>query len=277
MQEIADLFGNISQLLLTSLSYVPRLHKRLHLKLTAVILPYHKVIETDLEYQQVQSTILFELKRNQREMFSYIEQWAPFAPIWQLDKDIFIEYFGSLENVPAEQFDKNIQQFNDISNQIAIRETTSIVNFMIIYAKKLRRFILMEIEDWQQRYLELLKQQTEEKITQFFNYTKENGDRVTEVPKTVEDLQRCCSFLAQLLTNVGHWKRVVDILNSNINILQKYDVFIGGEFREMKLTMAQQWNDYMKKLADADEMLENAQESFKLILQSSKLRREMPE
>lgn len=266
MQEVNDFFGNIDSLLLDAISFIPRLSARFRLQPANSLIAYSKAIEMDDEFQRIQRKILDEMAKNQREMSAYIDQWAPLATIWQFDRLAFMRHFGAGDDTAAVHFAKNLNQFTDISNQIAIRETSLAVNFMAVNASQLRTNILAEIDDWQMKYLELLKTKTDEKIAKLFDYTEENGRRVAEVPKSVDDLHRCCSFYECLKRSIEHWKVVLVELIDYFEVLRRCKVISADEFSNMKANMIRQWNAYLDKLAGADEALDDAENRFKLML-----------
>lgn len=164
MQSIADYFGNIYRILLDSISHFPRLLQKFELKIPNNKLEIYKVIENNAEFREVQKSIVHEIMLNQREMMTYIEEWAPFVSLWQLDKKIFMDNFKK-ENAAAEIFDKNVERLTDITNQIMFREIKSTVYFMIVNSKKLKQVLLEQVELWKIRYLDLLEESALELIT----------------------------------------------------------------------------------------------------------------
>lgn len=217
-------------------------------------------------FQQIQSNILDGLAKNQRKMSTYIDHWTPFASIWQFDRTVFMQLFGGGDDTAAVHFAKNINQFTDIANQISIRETALAVNFMSVNAFQLRKHILNEINEWQLKYLELLKKKTDEKIAKLFEYTAKMGHRVIEVPKNVNDLHRCSEFYDYLMCSIGHWKTVLIELTDNFEVLRRCKVISDTEFSDMKANMITQWNAYLDRLTEADEVLADARNRFKLML-----------
>lgn len=266
MQEINDLFGNIHGFLVDAISHIPRLSARFQLPAASDLIAYSRAIDMDNEFQQIRSNILDELAKNQREMSAYIDQWAPFTTIWKFDRLTFLRLFGAADDTAAVHFAKNINQFTDISNQIAIREISLTVNFMAVNALQLREHILAEIDEWQLKYLELLKTKTDEKIKKLFEYTAENGRRVAEMPKNVDDLHRCCAVYQCLIHSIDHWKVVLVELTDYFEVLRRCKVISDSEFSDMKANMITQWNEYLDKLTEADEALDDAKNRFKLML-----------
>lgn len=169
MRNIADFFGNINQLVLDAISLLPRFFVKFNLNIPSGVLEFYRVTENDSEFREIQKSIVHEVMLNQREMYSYIEEWSPFISLWQLDKKIFMENFKK-ENAAAGIFDKNIERLTDISNQILFREVKTTVYFMIVHSKKLKQTLLEQIEIWKMKYLDLLEERALDIITGFFHF-----------------------------------------------------------------------------------------------------------
>lgn len=244
--------------------------KTLKLTSTELLSEYFEVISNDVECLRWQSKIQEEIELNERKLKEYEEHWMQFAHLWQSDKAAIINEFESLATVSAMKYDEKIQDFITLSNQVAIRNVTKKVNFTLVIATKLRKTILIEIEEWKRLYLISLKNKTEVEIIEFFTYTNENGQKVSVTPKSVEELQKCCAIYEQLRSKIIDIKCNLNSLREQFDILIKYGVPINDDLNEMKQKMFTQWEDYLKKLNDADEVLNNAKDSFKLTLESTR-------
>ncbi|XP_055310759.1 dynein axonemal heavy chain 2 [Sitodiplosis mosellana] len=263
---LQSIYGKLSQ----SQQKIRRLLKTMKLTPTEPLPEYFEVISNDAECLRWQSKIREEIEQNECKLKEYEEHWMQFAHIWQSDKAVIINEFESLATVSAFAYDKHIQDFITLSNQVALRNVTKKVNFTLVDATKLRKTILVEIEEWKRLYLISLKTKTQKKIIEFFTYTNENGQKVSIAPKTVEELQKCCAIYEQLRSELDDSKCNLNSLSDQFDVLLKYGVPIDGEFDEMKQNMFTQWEDYLKKLNDADEVLNNAKDSFKLTLESTR-------
>lgn len=270
MQEIRSLLQSLHDKLSNSLSKIPRLLKALNLSTSETLDEYFEIISHDTECIEWQSKIRDELTKNEEEMKKYLEQWKQYEHLWQSDKQITIDAFENSENALAVNFDKNIRELFALSNEVNVRETSTQVHFMLVNAKQLQRTILIEINDWKQLYLVSLKQKVSERIEEFFNYTNANGEKVSVVPKSVEELQICCSVYEQLKEEIDHYKCNIIEINDEFDVLSKYKISIDGELKKMRLNMQSQWNKYLKKLSDSEEILNNAKESFKMTLESDR-------
>lgn len=249
---------------------IARLLKTLKLTATEPLPEYFEVISNDAECLRWQLKIQSEIEQNEHKLKEYEEHWMQFAHIWQSDKVVIINEFECDPTVSAAKYDQKIQDFITLFNQVAIRNVTKKVNFTLVNATALRKTILIEIEEWKRLYLISLKNKTQTKIIEYFTYTNENGQKLSVAPKSVEELQKCCAIYEQLRNEIDDIKYKLNSLHDQFDVLLKYGVPIDGELNEMKQNMRTQWEDYLKKLNDADEVLNNAKDSFKLTLESTR-------
>lgn len=152
----------ISDLILTSLKRFPRLFARFHLPTSPDLRPYDEVIENDDEFDHLKHMILDEIIYNQQQITEYVEVWAPFRAIWETDKVEFSERFVS---TTASTFDMNITIYTETANQVQLQESITSVYFLDVSAYKLKNSILLHIEEWKDRYKDLLKKTAFEKLT----------------------------------------------------------------------------------------------------------------
>lgn len=260
----------IYEKLFRSLRKIPRLLKALKLTTTESSPEYFEIISNDVDCLGWQSKIEDEFHRIEINMKQYEEHWTQFAHIWQSDKQTIITEFELLETATALKYDQKLQDLIALSNQVAVREISKKVHFTQVDATKLRKTILIEIEEWKRMYLASLKTKTQFKITAFFKYTEENGQKLSIAPKTVDELQKCCTIYEQLKNDIDASKHNLNSLRDQFEVLHKYGVPIDGELNEMKENMLKQWEDYLEKLNVADEELNNAKDSFKLTLESTR-------
>lgn len=263
MQEMINFFGNVNNMILFAFSQIPRLSYRFQISENG---SYSDRISCDIEFNEIQTKIENELCENQKILNDYMNTWKPLASLWELNRNIFMETYKTIGEINAVDFDQNVQEFTVLSTQLALKEMTKTINFFEVNAKLLRRLILIEIEEWQQSYLQLLKEITTEKMQSFYDYTHENGKKLAKIPENVADLKCCTVSYEKLKTEINDWKKILFELTNEFEILQKYDVHIDGPLLAMKLKCKDQWMEYLKKIEEADEILDNARDNFKLLL-----------
>lgn len=260
----------VYQKLSQSYRNIPRLLQTLKLPPPEPLRQFVEVISSDTECKQLQSKIEAEIECNDIKMKHYEARWMHFADIWESDKATVIRELESDETAVAQKYDKKLQDLLSLSNQVSLREVSTKVNFSMVDATKLRRAIIIEIDDWKRRYLISLKIKTESKTRDFFRYIKENGQNVSIVPKSVDELKKCCAIYEQLRNEVDDSKYNLYCIRDQFVVLERYGVAIDGEFNEMKQNITMQWENYLKQLDEANEVLNNAKDSFKLTLESTR-------
>lgn len=268
--EVNEMLQNIYEKLSQSQRKIARISNTLAVTPVEPLPEYVEVISNDVDCLRWQSKIQDELERSKCKLREYEEHWTQFAHIWQSDKKAIISEFESQPTATATKYDQKVQDLITLSNQVAVREVSKKVNFMMVDATKLRKTILVEIEEWKRVYLISLKNKTQAKINEFYAYTEENGRNVSVTPKSVDELQKCCAVYERLRSEIDDSKCKMSSLNEQFEVLLKYGVPIDGELCTMKDGMRTQWQDYLKKLNDADEVLNNAKDSFKLTLESTR-------
>lgn len=90
-----------------------------------------------------------------------------------------------------------------------------------------------------------------------------NSEQILKPPKTVEELQRSCKAYEQLMSEIDRYKCTLSELNDQCSVPYNYGVSIdnNNSINELRLTMQSRWEEYLRKLNDADEMLNNAKAS----------------
>lgn len=163
--------GSIWKLLINSLRHFPRLFEKFNLPQNDDMPQFHWVIERDVEFDKLKHMIYDEIIHNQQQIKAYVNVWAPFQSIWELDKDAFIEKFDK-DKAPASVFDINITVYTETANQVVLQETVTTVYFINVNSVNLKNSILAHIESWNERHKQLLKTHAYEKISS--KYLKHN-------------------------------------------------------------------------------------------------------
>lgn len=93
--------------------------------------------------------IMTELQYNRQQVNIYMKQWEPFAVIWELDKDLFMQKYREIDaNASPADLLANIQRYVDVLNQIFFREIESPLEFLIVDCTKFKQKLYDEIQIW---------------------------------------------------------------------------------------------------------------------------------
>lgn len=149
MERICHFFGNIHMYQVDSISHIPRLTTKIGVSRPQPLEEYAKMIENDEECKHFQQLIQNELGQNKQQMNDYMKQWIPFAAIWELDKDTFMQKFTQLTSVnPTSVLLSNLERYADILNQIFFREITTTINCLLIDCTNLKKSLYDEMHNW---------------------------------------------------------------------------------------------------------------------------------
>lgn len=265
IEQICSSFLGIFDLITKPLSKLPRVVQSLDLKPKEKLATYSDLILKDSECLEWQAKIEEELRLNEENMERYQKQWLQYAYVWQLNKPETIEKFAVSESATAKGFNEKVIEHRTLSHKITMIDSTMKVHFMLVTATEIRKKIHIEIEEWKRLYLDALKTKTNEILVKFHEYINANGEQISKPPKTVEELQRSCTTYEQLTSEIDRYKCTLSELNDQLNVLYKYGVSIDNNtINELRLTIQAQWVEYLRKLNDADKMLNNAKDSFKI-------------
>lgn len=268
LEQIRFTFLNIFDLITKALSKLPRIVQSLDLKPNDELATYSDLISKDSECLDWQSKIEDELSLNEKNMERYQKQWLQYAYLWQLNKPETIEKFAVSELATAKGFNEKVIEHRMLSHKITIIDSTIKVHFMLVNAIEIRKKIHIEIDVWKRLYLEALTAKTNEKLVKFHQYIDVNCEQILKPPKTVEELQKIRTAYEQLTSEIDRYKCTLSELNDQFDVLYKYGISIDNTINELRLAIQPRWKEYLRKLNDADKMLNNAKDSFKLTLES---------
>lgn len=103
---------------------------------------------------------------------------------------------------------------------------------------------------------------------------KRNGTRVLMVPRTIKESKDAVAFYERLVSEVPKKQAEFPSILDLFKVLDKYLVDVAPEIRDLVLRLDVEWQTYLKKLMEAEEMLEIARDDFKknLLQQADKFK-----
>ncbi|XP_055614555.1 dynein axonemal heavy chain 2, partial [Uranotaenia lowii] len=116
---------------------------------------YDEFLETTM-YLKSAATINNAIEKTVSELSELKNKWNIFRPFWSIDKKEFIEKF-KLSSMTSESFQKNIEKFDELLNQLSTQNDIILCQCIEIEATNLKYSITKHINDWQIKYIECLK------------------------------------------------------------------------------------------------------------------------
>lgn len=101
-------------------------------------------------------------------------------------------------------------------------------------------------------------------IPELYNYTKENSERINEEPTDLLSMQNSLKFYEELMSEIAKKETEFPSIQDHFSVLDKYEIAISSGVRNMLNNLNSQWKWYLDKLKEAEEMLDNSKDTFKL-------------
>lgn len=94
------------------------------------------------------------------------------------------------------------------------------------------------------------------------------------VPRTLKEAREATQLFNRLSQEAPNKQEEFSIIFDLFKILEKYQIEISDSTKLLILNLPKTWENYLKKLAEAGDMLDNTKEEFKqnLLLQAEKFR-----
>ncbi|KAM7351793.1 dynein heavy chain 2, axonemal kl-2 isoform 2-T2 [Cochliomyia hominivorax] len=278
MKTIEHIMLNMYDRIYNSLKNVPRISEKLELPAKLIGPPYADQMKSDANISEIQDKISLEIDYNKEEMDRFIAGWNIFDDIWTTNEDEFIMKIEQSEQT-ADIFEESIETYSAQSEVIATKDAIVNVYFVMVNQTALKSSILDIIEKWQLLNIKLLTKRAASRIKSVYRYVKRNEKRMAVVPRTLREAREATLLFNRLNEEVPVKQAEFPSILDLFKVLDKYQIEISNNNRLLVLNLQPTWENYIKKLGDAGDMLDNTKEEFKqnLLSQAEKFRNVMKE
>uniref|UniRef100_A0A182PB45 Dynein heavy chain tail domain-containing protein n=1 Tax=Anopheles epiroticus TaxID=199890 RepID=A0A182PB45_9DIPT len=215
------------------------------------------------DYLQITRSIDETINDTVRLLRTYQSKWNVFRPFWCVDKAAFIERF-KLTAMTSEAFQKNIEKFEELQNQLSTQGDFVVCRSVEIDALKLKYALTGHIAEWQTNYIEYLKCIAYGKIIDFNNILKKNVEELRHEPKEVYELKRLEERFQVCFEELPAKEQEIAIILKYFVVLEKYVADLLPEAYELRHNITQIWAQYQADLRAIREQIDNYQDQFKL-------------
>uniref|UniRef100_A0A182NEB2 Dynein heavy chain tail domain-containing protein n=1 Tax=Anopheles dirus TaxID=7168 RepID=A0A182NEB2_9DIPT len=215
------------------------------------------------DYIQITRSIDETINDTVRLLRAYKAKWNVFRPFWCVDKSAFIERF-KLTAMTSEAFQKNIEKFEELQNQLSTQGDFVVCRCVEIDAVKLKYALTSHIAEWQMNYVEYLKLIAYGKIIDFNNILKKNVEDLRHEPTEVCDLKRLEERYQVCFEDMPAKQLEITVILKYFVVLEKYVADLLPEAYELRRNIDQIWAQYRADLKAIREQIENYQDQFKL-------------
>ncbi|XP_052104325.1 dynein axonemal heavy chain 2-like isoform X7 [Mytilus californianus] len=275
LKQLANIVSSIYGHLTKSISNINRLPNLLTKKKSTKD-PIHEVIARDEETKKIHGVINGGMSANATNLKNYLATWDNYREIWEINKDMFIRRYQKL-NPQVSSFDADIARYDEVANNVQTQETILNIQFVLLDCSPLKYSILSHCQEWQNKFTTLLKQIATDGLKELNTFLKENGENVSKIPQTLDELGNSLNLWEKLSTGLSETEAKFPPLQDQFNILEKYEVPVEEEVLAMLNELSNEWHIFQQKLIDAETMLKKNKERFKtgLLAQSEEFKKQV--
>ncbi|XP_053692426.1 dynein axonemal heavy chain 2-like [Sabethes cyaneus] len=219
----------------------------------------------DVTYLKLDGSIRQAIDTTVEALQEFKEKWHVFRPFWCVNRTAFIEKF-KLSSMTAESFQKNIEKFEELLNQLAKQNDITVCKCIEVDALKLKYAITNHIHDWQNKYIEYLKCISYGRIIEFNKTLNANIEALSLEPKEVEELKQLEATFKNCYDSIPDMRTEIKTIENYFDVLEKYASDLLPEASNLRKNIHQIWKRYMDFINQTKEQIENYQNQFKLTM-----------
>ncbi|XP_026846886.1 dynein heavy chain 2, axonemal [Drosophila persimilis] len=265
MDTIASLLNANIDRVHNILEQFPRIANKMKLPKEQQSDPFSKVFREDSECRGIIRIIEAEINHEREEIAGYVSFWNSHKALWETSESEFTKRVKSTP-MTADIFEASIEYYSTMADDISFVDAISHVYFILMNQNYIKNSILDWIEKWQALNIKILLNHSFSLIRSIYRYMRRNERKLTMVPRTLKESLAAKEFFEKLIEDVPIRQATFPPMLELFAVLDKYQVDILDEIRQNVLGLNNAWQHYLKKLAEADEMLDNNREEFKKIL-----------
>ncbi|KAM4844901.1 dynein axonemal heavy chain 2 isoform 2-T2 [Thomomys bottae] len=264
LQTLANVVNDIGNQLFNSISVFRHLpdilmKRKLHRE------PIHVTVERDEDIKKIQAQISAGMANNATLLQNYLKTWDMYREIWEINKDSFIRRYQRL-NPPVSSFDADIARYTEVANNVQKEETVLNIQFVLLDCSNLKFSLVQHCNEWQNKFTTLLKEMAARHLMELHNYLKENAEKISHPPQTLEELGVSLQLMETLQHDLPNLETQIPPIHEQFTILEKYEVSVSENVLEMLDSLNGEWITFQQTLSDSEQMLKKHKEKFKTSL-----------
>ncbi|XP_037663928.1 dynein heavy chain 2, axonemal isoform X4 [Choloepus didactylus] len=224
--------------------------------------PIHVIVERDEDIKKIQAQISSGMTANASLLQNYLKTWDMYREIWEINKDSFIRRYQRL-NPPVSSFDADIARYTEVANNVQKEETVLNIQFVMLDCSHLKFSLVQHCNEWQNKFTTLLKEMAVGRLLELHNYLKENGEKISRPPQTLEELGVSLQLMDTLQHDLPSLETQIPPIHEQFTILEKYEVPVEDSVLEMLDGLNGEWVIFQQILLDSEQMLKKHKEKFK--------------
>ncbi|KAM5307672.1 dynein axonemal heavy chain 2 [Glossophaga mutica] len=227
--------------------------------------PIHTIVERDEDIKKIQAQISSGMTNNASLLQNYLKTWDMYREIWEINKDSFIRRYQRL-NPPVSSFDADIARYTEVANNVQKEETVLNIQFVLLDCLNLKFSLVQHCNEWQNKFTTLLKEMAARRLLELHTYLKENAEKISHPPQTLEELGVSLQLMDTLQHDLPNLETQIPPIHEQFAILEKYEVPVQDSVLEMLDSLNGEWVLFQQTLLDSEQMLKKYKEKFKTSL-----------
>ncbi|XP_032178402.1 dynein heavy chain 2, axonemal isoform X8 [Mustela erminea] len=224
--------------------------------------PIHVIVERDEDIRKIQAQISSGMTNNATLLQNYLKTWDLYREIWEINKDSFIRRYQRL-NPPVSSFDADIARYTEVANNVQKEETVLNIQFVLLDCSHLKFSLVQHCNEWQNKFTTLLKEMAARRLLELHTYLRENGEKISRPPQTLEELGVSLQLMETLQHDLPNLETQIPPIHEQFTILEKYEVPVQENVLEMLDSLNGEWVVFQQILLDSEQMLKKHKEKFK--------------
>uniref|UniRef100_A0A8C8XZF1 Dynein axonemal heavy chain 2 n=1 Tax=Panthera leo TaxID=9689 RepID=A0A8C8XZF1_PANLE len=224
--------------------------------------PIHVIVEGDEDIRKIQAQISGGMASNASLLQTYLKTWDLYREIWEINKDSFIRRYQRL-NPPVSSFDADIARYAEVANNVQKEETVLNIQFVLLDCSHLKFSLVQHCNEWQGKFTALLKEMAARRLLELHTYLRENTEKISHPPQTLEELGVSLQLLETLQHDLSGLEAQIPPIHEQFAILEKYEVPVQDSVLEMLDGLNGEWVIFQQTLLDSEQMLKRHKEKFK--------------
>ncbi|XP_075910822.1 dynein axonemal heavy chain 2-like [Petromyzon marinus] len=214
------------------------------------------------EIRKIRLAIDAGMAQNAAQLQAYLKTWVAYREIWEINKDAFIRRYQR-QNPPVSSFDGDIGRYAEVANNVQKEETVLSVQFVLLDCSPLKLSLLRHCSEWQAKLTSLLADMAGGQLRDLHAYLRDNGERVSRPPRTLDELGDALRLLGALQAEGPRVAARLGPIHEQFAILHKHEVPVDAEVSRMLESLTAQHLSFQQCLLDSEAMLRRRKEHFR--------------
>ncbi|KAJ3091962.1 Dynein heavy chain 2, axonemal [Quaeritorhiza haematococci] len=262
LQNLEETVSKVAREMISIIEIIPRLSECLALDKVGQLPKMYDIISAEDDILKVFTTIQNGMSNNGAKCQAYLRNWDSYREIWEINKDAFIRRYAKLK--PAlSTFDADINRYNEVANNTQKEETLTNIGFVRLDSSPLKQALVNHCHAWQNKLTTLLNTNAYTELTNLHEMFKKKAEKLRTPPKDLDELSDSLNLLQQLQSDVPSIEAQFGPIHEQYQILDKYEVPIKDEERQLLQTLQPSWIQFQQILVESEKALQESKARFK--------------